>query len=307
MGSPCDPVDTTQTLPGSMCRCPPHRRPRRGGRGGRAGEPAPRSSPWTGRVWPPSGRRAEGGVDDLLHPVDVAGEAGHDDPPAGRASKRRRSVAPTVVSDSVKPGSSALVESDSSNRIPGSRRQGPDPGQVGEPTVDRGEVDLEVPRVQDHPLGRVKGGGEPVGHRVGDGDELDLEGSDLASLPVDHLDELGPVGQAGLLDPVAGQPEGERGAVDGHRQVPEEKARPPVWSSWPWVRTTASTASAFSRRYDRSGRTRSMPGMSGSGNMIPQSSTTIRPSSSMHAQFRPISPSPPRKMTRTDDPPPLPA
>jgi len=39
--------------------------------------------------------------------------------------------------------------------------------------------------------------------------------------------------------------------------------------------------------------------MSGSGNMIPTSSTMIRPSTSMHAQFRPISPSPPRNTTRT--------
>src|ERR1700681_3486943 len=42
-----------------------------------------------------------------------------------------------------------------------------------------------------------------------------------------------------------------------------------------------------------------MPGMSGSGNMMPMSRTTIRPSSSRHAQFRPISPRPPRKMIRT--------
>src|SRR5580693_2529813 len=42
-----------------------------------------------------------------------------------------------------------------------------------------------------------------------------------------------------------------------------------------------------------------MPGMSGSGNMIPQSRMTIRPSTSMQAQLRPISPSPPRKTTRT--------
>ena len=39
--------------------------------------------------------------------------------------------------------------------------------------------------------------------------------------------------------------------------------------------------------------------MSGSGNMIPQSRTTIRPSTSMQAQLRPISPRPPRKTTRT--------
>src|SRR3984885_9557787 len=62
---------------------------------------------------------------------------------------------------------------------------------------------------------------------------------------------------------------------------------------------TPSTRSAFSRRYVKSGRTRSTPGMSGSGNMMPQSRTRMRPSTSMQAQFRPISPRPPRKTTRT--------
>src|SRR5271154_521728 len=41
--------------------------------------------------------------------------------------------------------------------------------------------------------------------------------------------------------------------------------------------------------------------MSASGNMIPQSRTMMRPSTSMQAQLRPISPSPPRKTTRTGD------
>src|ERR1041385_5770993 len=39
--------------------------------------------------------------------------------------------------------------------------------------------------------------------------------------------------------------------------------------------------------------------MSGSGNMIPQSMSRIRSSTSMQAQLRPISPRPPRKTTRT--------
>src|SRR5664280_2166008 len=38
--------------------------------------------------------------------------------------------------------------------------------------------------------------------------------------------------------------------------------------------------------------------MSGSGNMMPTSSTSIRPFTSMQAQLRPISPSPPRKTMR---------
>ena len=44
--------------------------------------------------------------------------------------------------------------------------------------------------------------------------------------------------------------------------------------------------------------------MSGSGNMIPQSSTMIRPSTSTQAQLRPISPRPPKKTMRTGAGPP---
>src|SRR4029079_13271252 len=61
----------------------------------------------------------------------------------------------------------------------------------------------------------------------------------------------------------------------------------------------ASTRSALSRKYVKSGRTRSMPGMSASGNINPQSTTRMRPSTSRQKQFRPISPRPPRKTIRT--------
>ena len=88
--------------------------------------------------------------------------------------------------------------------------------------VDRREVDLEVARVQDHALGGVEGGGEAVGHRVGDGDELAVEGTDPPPLAVGHRDELGAVEEAGLLDAVAGQAQGELRAVDRERQVAQQ-------------------------------------------------------------------------------------
>src|SRR5688572_8753366 len=56
---------------------------------------------------------------------------------------------------------------------------------------------------------------------------------------------------------------------------------------------------AFSRKYVKSGNTRSMPSMSMSGNISPTSRSMMRPSTSMHAQLRPISPRPPRKVTTT--------
>src|SRR5580692_9542861 len=49
----------------------------------------------------------------------------------------------------------------------------------------------------------------------------------------------------------------------------------------------------------KSGRIRSTPYIVGSGNISPASTITMRPSCSIAAQFRPISPRPPRKVTRT--------
>src|SRR5439155_26919811 len=72
----------------------------------------------------------------------------------------------------------------------------------------------------------------------------------------------------------------------------------PTWSSCPCVRTTASMRSFRSRRYCQSGSTRSIPGISTSGNDNPASMSRIRPSSSIAAMFRPTSPTPPRKTRR---------
>src|SRR5258707_874256 len=85
-------------------------------------------------------------------------------------------------------------------------------------TFPGGEVELEVAGVEDHALGRVEGGGEAVRHRVADRDELAVEGTDLAPLAVLDRDELGAVEQARFLDPVAGEPEGQRRAVDREGQ-----------------------------------------------------------------------------------------
>src|SRR6266480_4361232 len=71
-----------------------------------------------------------------------------------------------------------------------------------------------------------------------------------------------------------------------------------MWSSCPWVSTTASIRSRRSRRYWKSGSTRSIPGISTSGNDKPASITRTRPSSSSAAMLRPTSPTPPRKTSR---------
>src|ERR1700737_3289608 len=72
----------------------------------------------------------------------------------------------------------------------------------------------------------------------------------------------------------------------------------PTWSSWPWVSRKASTLSLRSCREVTSGRTRSTPSISSSGNIRPASMTTMFSSYSSAIMLRPISPRPPRGMAR---------
>src|SRR3954451_20211908 len=73
----------------------------------------------------------------------------------------------------------------------------------------------------------------------------------------------------------------------------------PTWSSWPWVRTMAWMSTARSRRYEKSGSTRSMPSISLVGNMSPVSTTTSSSPYSTTVMFLPISPKPPSGRMRT--------
>src|SRR5918997_5723977 len=73
----------------------------------------------------------------------------------------------------------------------------------------------------------------------------------------------------------------------------------PMWSSCPWVRTTAAMSPRRCSLTPKSGRIRSTPGCSASGNSTPQSMTSSAPSYSRTAMLRPISPSPPSAMTRS--------
>ena len=121
-----------------------------------------------------------GGVDDLLHPVHVAGEAGHDDALAGLG---REDPAQRHAHRGLRLGEAGLL------RVGGVRQEEADAlglgqlahaGQVGAPPVDRLQVELEVPRVQDHALRGVERDGHRLGHRVRHRDELDVAGADAS-------------------------------------------------------------------------------------------------------------------------------
>src|SRR5712692_7793734 len=77
-----------------------------------------------------------------------------------------------------------------------------DQREVGLAAVDRREVELEVTAVQNGARRRVVGGGECVGYRVRDGDELAVERPDRTPFAVVHRDQFGAAENAGLLDPI---------------------------------------------------------------------------------------------------------
>ena len=72
-----------------------------------------------------------------------------------------------------------------------------------------------------------------------------------------------------------------------------------MWSSCPWVSTIACDVGRAGPGSDaKSGRIRSTPGCSTSGNSTPQSTISSLPSYSKTVMLRPIAPSPPSGMTR---------
>ena len=145
--------------------------------------------------------RVDGGVDDLLDPVQVAGETGSNDPAARLGDDvveavperrlRRYEPGPLGV------GAVGEKQPDSLPAELGKR------GQVGRTPVDRSRVELEVARVDDDPFWRIEGHPGAVRNRVRDGDQLELEWAFLGPLVVAERPERGidPV----LLDPAAGQ------------------------------------------------------------------------------------------------------
>ena len=187
IGSPWEPVEITHTWPGvelvDLSRCRPGRRR------GCARRPSCRAS---ATFFPIDRPRVA-----TLRPLAMAASAicwtrwmwlakqVTMNRLVGRARNTRAQRRPDRgLATAVKPGSSALVESDEQQADARVRGQRPHPGQVGPPAVHRMEVELEVARVEDHALRGVEGGGEAVGHRVGDGDELDVAGADPAALAV---------------------------------------------------------------------------------------------------------------------------
>ena len=89
--------------------------------------------------------------------------------------------------------------------------------QVGDPTVERELVHLEVTGVQDHAGARADRDGEAVGDGVVDGQELEVEGAERAGVAVALLDLVGHGTDPVLLELLDDQ--GQRQSGGDHRDV----------------------------------------------------------------------------------------
>ena len=97
-----------------------------------------------------------------------------------------------------------------------------DTAQIGTATINGGQIQLEIARVQDHTLVGVEGGDVARRDRVGDRQEFAVERSDIHSVPVVDRTQLGVFLQPSLAELVVDHAEGERRPVDRHRQVREQ-------------------------------------------------------------------------------------
>ena len=217
IGSPCDPVEMTHTRPGS--RSPTSSMSTQV----RVGDA--QQAHLAGQAHVLLHRHAErrdgaaerdGGVGDLLDPVDVAGEAGDDDPPAlvARGTGRRAPCRPPSPTARV----AGLV---GVGRV---REQQPDArvlsamAPMRARSVSRPSTgvrsSLKSPECRIVPCGVWKAVANPWGTECVTGMNSTSNGPIRRRSPSCDRDQLGAVEQARLLDAVAGQPERERRAVD---------------------------------------------------------------------------------------------
>ena len=78
--------------------------------------------------------------------------------------------------------------------------------------------------MHDDALRRMQRNSERLWHRVRDGDELDVEGPNLAPLAVFHRNKFCATEESGFFDAMTGKPQREGRAVDGEAQFAQQIA-----------------------------------------------------------------------------------
>ncbi len=206
------------------------------------------------------------------------------------------STGPMSRSGVTKPGTSALVESDSSRSTPSAPSRAKPPRSVSRPSSGSWSI-LKSPVCSTRPASVRIATASASGMEWLTAKNSVLNGPSCSVCP-------------SLTSSVYGLMRCSRSFASTSARVNREPTSgmsafsrsrygtPPMWSSCPWVSTTASTSSSRSAIALKSGRIRSTPGWSFSGNSTPQSTMSSRPSCSKTVMFRPISPRPPSGMIR---------
>ena len=153
-------------------------------------------------------------VAHLLHPVDVARERGDDDALVGVGEDlpKRRPHLGLRARDAAALGVGG-VRHEQQNTLPAGLG---DRAVVGEASVDRRLVELEVAGVQHVADGRADERGDAVGDRVVDGHEVESEDAERDVAACAYLAQLRLLDLV-LLELAGDQSEGELRAEDGHR------------------------------------------------------------------------------------------
>ena len=152
---------------------------------------------------------------------------------------RSYSTLPTLVSEREWPCSSALVESDSSSRMPSPSAMAPMRARSVRRPSTGVRSSLKSPVCRIVPCGVWNAVANPWGTEWVTGMNSTSNGPIWRRSPSLDGDELGPLEQAGLLDAAPGQAERELGAEDRERQLRSRYDSAPTWSSWPWVSDAA--------------------------------------------------------------------
>ncbi len=146
-----------------------------------------------------------GGVQHLLHPVHVAGEAGHDDPLLGGREDlgEHRRDRPLAGHDAGHLGVSGVCH----QQVDALGAEPREPAEVGQPAVERQLVHLEVTGVQDHSRAGPDADGQRIGNGVIDGEKFKVEGPERVPGAGRHL--RGDRGDAVLGELAADEAEGQ--------------------------------------------------------------------------------------------------
>src|SRR3954469_10799821 len=210
--------------------------------------------------------------------------------------KTSSSTGPIARSDVTKPGTSALVESDSSRSMPSRPSRAKAPRSVRTPSSGSWSI-LKSPVCTRTPAGVCTATARASGIEWLTDMNSQWNGPVRWSSPAATSTRVGSSRCSRSLAATSARV--NREPTSG--MSPRSRSRygmAPMWSSCPWVRTTASMSPSRCSMTPKSGRIRSTPGCSASGNSTPQSMTSRAPSNSRTAMLRPISPSPPRAITR---------